>query len=45
MWGDLTDSETKKKVQEAFRNNHADNVEVLIYKKNSKYNKIGKFKF
>jgi hypothetical protein len=37
MWGDLTDDETKKKVVEAFRNNHAENLEVLIYKKSSKY--------
>ena len=36
MWGELTDDETKKKVDQAFKNNHADNLEVLIYKKSSK---------
>jgi PAS domain-containing protein len=36
MWGELTDDETKKKVNEAFKNNHAENLEVLIYRKNSK---------
>ena len=36
MWGDLTNDETKKKVEDALKNNHAENVEVLIYKKNSK---------
>lgn len=36
MWGDLTDEETKKKVDQAFKNNHAENIEVLIYKRNSK---------
>lgn len=35
MWGDLTDEETKKKVIEAFNKTHAENLEVLIYKKNS----------
>ena len=47
MWGDLTSDETKKKVEDALKNNHAENVEVLIYKKNSKKNlgfiKIGPF--
>ena len=33
MWGELTDDETKKKVDQAFKNNHAENLEVLIYKK------------
>lgn len=37
MWGELTDSETKTKVEEAFKKNHAENLEVLIYKKNSKF--------
>ena len=36
MWGELTDDETKIKVDQAFKNNHADNLEVLIYKKSSK---------
>ena len=36
MWGELTDDETKAKVEEAFKKNHAENLEVLIYKKNSK---------
>jgi len=36
MWGDLTDDETKSKVVQAFQNNRAENLEVLIYKKNSK---------
>ena len=35
MWGDLTSDETKKKVEDALKNNHAENVEVLIYKKSS----------
>ena len=35
MWGDLTDDETKIKVEDALKNNHAENLEVLIYKKNS----------
>jgi potassium voltage-gated channel Eag-related subfamily H member 5 len=38
MWGDLTSDETKNKVEDALKNNHAENVEVLIYKKNSKKN-------
>lgn len=37
MWGELTDEETKKKVDQAFKNNHAENIEVLIYKKNSNF--------
>jgi hypothetical protein len=37
MWGDLTDSETKSKVDQAFKKNHNENIEVLIYKKNSKF--------
>ena len=36
MWGELTDDETKSKVSQAFQNNRAENLEVLIYKKNSK---------
>jgi hypothetical protein len=38
MWGELTDPETKNKVEEAFKKNHAENLEVLIYKKNSNFN-------
>lgn len=45
MWGDLTDQQTKIKVDQAFKNNHAENIEVLIYKKNSKKNLITKFIF
>jgi hypothetical protein len=37
MWGELTDDDTKKKVNEAFKNNHAENLEVLIYRKNSNF--------
>ena len=36
MWGELTDDDTKLKVDQAFKKNHAENLEVLIYKKNSK---------
>jgi len=35
MWGELTDDDTKTKVDQAFKQNHAENLEVLIYKKNS----------
>jgi hypothetical protein len=38
MWGDLTDDETKQKVDQSFKKNHAESLEVLIYKKNSKLN-------
>ena len=37
MWGELTDEDTKTKVDQAFKKTHAENIEVLIYKKNSKY--------
>jgi hypothetical protein len=40
MWGDLTDDETKQKVDQAFKKNHAESLEVLIYKKNSKFNEL-----
>ena len=35
MWGDLTDDDIKKKVEQAFKNNNAENIEILIYKKTS----------
>ena len=35
MWGDLTDDETKIKIEQAFKKKHAKNIEVLIYKKTS----------
>ena len=38
MWGELTDDETKKKIIQAFENNHAENLEALVYKKNSNSN-------
>jgi potassium voltage-gated channel Eag-related subfamily H member 5 len=34
MWGELTNKETKIKVSDAFKNTIAENIEVLIYKKN-----------
>ena len=37
MWGELTDEDTKQKVDQAFKKNHAENLEVLIYKKSSKF--------
>ena len=37
MWGELTEDETKTKVEQAFKNNSAENFEVLVYKKNSKH--------
>lgn len=36
MWGELTSDESKLKVDGAFTNNVSDNIEILIYKKNSK---------
>ena len=40
MWGELTDDDTKQKVDQAFKKNHAENLEVLIYKKNSNISSI-----
>ncbi len=37
MYGDLTDKETIQKVEEAFEKQEPEQVELLIYKKNSKY--------
>lgn len=39
MWGELTDDDTKLKVDLAFKKNNAENLEVLIYKKNSNLKK------
>ena len=36
MWGDLTDNETKKKVEEAYTNSSNESLEILVYKKSSK---------
>jgi hypothetical protein len=38
MWGDLTDNDTKKKVEEAFTNSSNESLEILVYKKSSKFN-------
>ncbi len=35
MWGDLTDNDTKQKIEDAFKNSSAENLEILIYKKTS----------
>ncbi len=32
MWGDLTDNDTKKKVEEAFTNSSNESLEILVYK-------------
>lgn len=45
MWGDLTDEETKQKVIEAFQKNQSENLEVLIYKKNSESPVLVSIKF
>lgn len=37
MYGDLTDKTTIKKLEEAFENLKQEQVEILLYKKNSKY--------
>ena len=37
MWGELTSEDIKRKVEQAFRTTSSENIEVLIYKKNSKY--------
>ncbi len=44
MWGELTEDETKNKVDQAFKNNRIENLEVLIYKKSSKYYILNIFK-
>ncbi len=36
MWGELTDNDIKDKVEAAFKNTSSENIEILIYKKNSK---------
>ncbi|KAL4237378.1 Potassium voltage-gated channel subfamily H member 5 [Mactra antiquata] len=36
MYGDLTDKTTIKKLEEAFENLKQEQVEILLYKKNSK---------
>jgi hypothetical protein len=38
MWGDLTDNDTKRKVEEAFTNSSNESLEILVYKKSSKFN-------
>lgn len=37
MFGELTDKDTIKKVEEALEKQSAEQFEILIYKKNSKY--------
>ncbi len=39
MYGDLTDKETIKKVEKAFEDQTPLQVELVIYKRNSKYTK------
>ena len=35
MWGDLTDEETKVKINNAFKESRSDKFEILVYKKSS----------
>jgi potassium voltage-gated channel Eag-related subfamily H member 1 len=37
MYGDLTTADTQSKVRDALENCHIEQVEVLLYKKNSEY--------
>ncbi len=36
MYGELTNAETQTKIRDALENCHIEQVEVLLYKKNSK---------
>jgi potassium voltage-gated channel Eag-related subfamily H member 5 len=35
MWGELTSDESKQQFDKSFKNTISDNIEILIYKKNS----------
>ena len=37
MWGELTSEESKQKFDRSFKNTLSDNIEILIYKKNSNF--------
>ena len=37
MYGELTNMETQTKIRDALENCHIEQVEVLLYKKNSKF--------
>jgi hypothetical protein len=37
MYGDLTASDTQSKIRDAVENCHIEQVEVLLYKKNSRF--------
>jgi len=39
MYGELTNAETQTKIRDALENCHIEQVEVLLYKKNSKIKK------
>ena len=37
MYGELTSNDTQAKIRDALENCHIEQVEVLLYKKNSKF--------
>ena len=37
MWGELTNEESKQQFDKAFKNTISENIEILIYKKNSNF--------
>lgn len=37
MYGELTNTETQTKIRDAMENCHIEQVEVLLYRKNSKF--------
>ncbi len=38
MYGELTNDDTQSKIRDALENCHIEQVEVLLYKKNSMFN-------